>query len=151
VSARTPLGEGSPTIGQPGHSTPQVSTPQFSFHGLDFQSFGNFGDNAFLGLVKSPAVNLARTLRKSGADTQKTSTIIEKKAGVMSTKFRLENEYIELIKLLKVTGLCGSGGMAKVVTGEGCVKVDGVVELRKRCKIRKGQTVEFEGNIIELE
>jgi len=69
----------------------------------------------------------------------------------MSTKFKLENEYIELIKLLKVTGLCGSGGMAKVVTGEGCVKVDGVVELRKRCKIRKGQTVEFEGNRIVLE
>jgi ribosome-associated protein len=69
----------------------------------------------------------------------------------MATKFKLENEYIELMKLLKVTGLCGSGGMAKVVTTEGRVKVDGVVELRKGCKIRKGQTVEFEGNIIELE
>jgi ribosome-associated protein len=79
------------------------------------------------------------------------STIIEKKAGVMVEKFKLEDEYIELIKLLKVTGLCDSGGMAKVVTSEGRVKVDGVVELRKRCKIRKGQTVEFQGNFIELE
>jgi len=69
----------------------------------------------------------------------------------MVTRFKLQDEYIELIKLLKVTGLCDSGGMAKVVTGEGCVKVDGVVELRKRCKIRKGQTVEFEGNVIELQ
>jgi len=69
----------------------------------------------------------------------------------MATKFKLENDYIELIKLLKVTGACGTGGMAKVVTSEGRVKVDGVVELRKRCKIRKGQTVEFDGNIIELE
>jgi ribosome-associated protein len=69
----------------------------------------------------------------------------------MVKKFKLEDEFIELIKLLKVTGLCGSGGMAKVVTSERRVKVDGVVELRKRCKIRKGQTVEFDGNIIELE
>ena len=69
----------------------------------------------------------------------------------MVEKFRLKDEYIELIKLLKVTGLCGSGGMAKVITNEGRVKVDGVVEFRKRCKIRKGQTVEFQGNFIELE
>ncbi len=69
----------------------------------------------------------------------------------MVEKFKLEDEYIELIKLLKVTGLCSSGGMAKVITSEGRVKVDGVVELRKRCKIRKGQTVELQGNHIELE
>lgn len=69
----------------------------------------------------------------------------------MVTKFKLEDEYIELVKLLKVTGLCDSGGMAKVVTSEGSVKVDGVVELRKRCKIRKGQRVDFGGNIIEVE
>ncbi len=69
----------------------------------------------------------------------------------MAIKFKLENEFIELIKLLKFTGLCDSGGMAKVVTNEGRVKVDGVVELRKRCKIRKGQTVEFEGSVIEVE
>jgi ribosome-associated protein len=66
-------------------------------------------------------------------------------------KFELGNEYIELIKLLKVTGLCDSGGAAKVVVSEGQVKVDGVVELRKRCKIRKGQTVEFDGSAIEIE
>ena len=69
----------------------------------------------------------------------------------MVEKFRLKDEYIELIKLLKVTGLCGSGGMAKVITNEVRVKVDGVVELRKRCKIRKGQMVELQGNLIEVE
>jgi ribosome-associated protein len=76
---------------------------------------------------------------------------MEKESGIMVQKFKLEDEYIELNKLLKVTGLCGSGGMAKVITNEGRVKVDGVVELRKSCKIRKGQTVEFQGNFIELE
>jgi ribosome-associated protein len=76
---------------------------------------------------------------------------MERKAGYMVKKLEIADDYIELIKLLKVTGLCSSGGTAKVVTSQGSVKVNGVVELRKRCKIRKGQTVEFEGNVIEVE
>lgn len=58
--------------------------------------------------------------------------------------------FIELNDLLKVTGLCASGGAAKALIAEGLVKVDGVVELRKRCKIRKGQSVEFEGHEIRV-
>ena len=66
-------------------------------------------------------------------------------------EFALENtEFIELNDLLKVTGLCSSGGMAKVLIAEGQVKVDGEVELRKRCKIRQGQRVEFEGREIVI-
>lgn len=59
--------------------------------------------------------------------------------------FILEGDFIELHKLLKITGLCASGGMAKAVIAEGKVKVDDKAELRKRCKIRTGQVVEFEG------
>ena len=58
------------------------------------------------------------------------------------------NEFIELNNLLKVMGLCDSGGIAKTVIAEGRVRVNGNVELRKRCKIRKGQLVEFEGHKI---
>lgn len=68
----------------------------------------------------------------------------------MKAVFNIEGEYIELIKLLKATGLCSSGGRAKIVTAEGRVKVDNRIEFRKRCKLKKGQTVEFESNIIEL-
>jgi ribosome-associated protein len=64
--------------------------------------------------------------------------------------FEIKGDTIELIKLLKVTGLCSTGGMAKIVTAEGRVKVDNQTELRKRCKIRKGQVVEFEGSVIEV-
>jgi ribosome-associated protein len=60
-------------------------------------------------------------------------------------------EFIELHDLLKVMGLCDSGGMAKTVISEGQVKVDGTVELRKRCKIRTGQVVEFEGREIKVQ
>jgi ribosome-associated protein len=66
-------------------------------------------------------------------------------------EFQLEGrEFIELHNLLKVIGLCESGGMAKAVIAEGRVKVDGNVELRKRCKIRQGQVVEFEGHVITV-
>ena len=54
-------------------------------------------------------------------------------------------EFIPLCDLLKRVGLCETGGHAKMVIAEGLVKVDGEVELRKRCKIRAGQIVEFEG------
>lgn len=57
-------------------------------------------------------------------------------------------EFIELNNLLKVTGLCASGGLAKTAIAEGRVTVDGQVELRRRCKLRTGQVVEFEGHTV---
>ena len=66
--------------------------------------------------------------------------------------FELEDhEFIELNNLLKVTGFCESGGLAKIMIGDGQVKVDGKVELRKRCKIRAGQVVEFEGQQVTVQ
>lgn len=66
-------------------------------------------------------------------------------------EFDLEGgEYVELNSLLKLTGLCSSGGMAKMMIAEGNVLVDGQVELRKRCKMRSGQQVEFEGQRITI-
>ncbi|MDD5226912.1 MAG: RNA-binding S4 domain-containing protein [Candidatus Omnitrophica bacterium] len=62
--------------------------------------------------------------------------------------FVLTTEFIELFKLLKATGLCESGGMAKHAVSQSEVKVDGQVETRKGCKIRKGQQVEFGGETI---
>ena len=59
-------------------------------------------------------------------------------------------EYIELNNLLKITGLCESGGRAKSLISEGQIKVDDKVELRKRCKIRKGQVVEFNAQQVQV-
>lgn len=55
--------------------------------------------------------------------------------------FELEGEYVELNQLLKLAGLCDSGGAGKQIVASGAVSVDGVVELRKTCKIRAGQRV----------
>ena len=50
-------------------------------------------------------------------------------------------EFIELNNLLKITGLSSSGGEAKTFIANGMVKVDGEVELRKRCKLRVNQCI----------
>ena len=64
--------------------------------------------------------------------------------------FTIEGEWIELCSLLKVTGLCSSGGEAKSVIDEGKVSVDGSVETRRKCKVRAGSVVTFEGEMIRL-
>lgn len=67
------------------------------------------------------------------------------------TEFELDgHDYIELHKLLQLVGLAPSGGTAKMLIAEGLVTVDGVVELRKRCKIRSGQVVEMAGESVQV-
>jgi ribosome-associated protein len=56
-------------------------------------------------------------------------------------EFRLNREFVQLNQLLKLTGLCDSGGAGKALVAGGGVSVDGNVELRKTCKIRVGQIV----------
>lgn len=66
-------------------------------------------------------------------------------------KFSLgENEYVELKNLLKLMGLCENGAVAMEAVSAGLVKVDGNIELRRRCKIRQGQVVEFDGHAVAV-
>lgn len=53
----------------------------------------------------------------------------------------IRGDYIELNQLLKLAGVCDSGGAGKILVADGLVRVDGRVELRKTCKIRPGQIV----------
>ena len=69
----------------------------------------------------------------------------------MKMKFELEEEFIELFKLLKVTGVAESGGQAKMLIEEGAVKRNGEVELRKRAKIFSGEKIEVVDEVIEVE
>jgi ribosome-associated protein len=56
-------------------------------------------------------------------------------------EFQLRGEFVELNQLLKLSGVCDSGGAGKALVAEGLVSVDGQVELRKTAKIRAGQVV----------
>ena len=57
----------------------------------------------------------------------------------------IDREPIELYKILKIENLAQSGGEAKHAIADGFVRVNGVVETRKRKKILSGDVVEFEG------
>jgi ribosome-associated protein len=56
-------------------------------------------------------------------------------------QFELDRDYVELNQLLKLVGLCDSGGAGKMIVANGDVYVDGQQELRKTCKIHAGQVV----------
>ncbi len=57
-------------------------------------------------------------------------------------EFILTEEYIELIRLLKLVRIADSGGMAKMLVENGEVKRNGETEYRKRAKIKAGETIE---------
>ena len=56
--------------------------------------------------------------------------------------FELDREFVELNQLLKLAGLCDSGGAGKALVASGAVRVDGQPETRKTAKIRAGQSVQ---------
>ena len=65
-------------------------------------------------------------------------------------EFKLEGDYIEMIKLLKLTGICESGGAAKQAVNEGEILYNGAVDFRKRLKVRKGDVVSAFGEEIKV-
>lgn len=68
----------------------------------------------------------------------------------MSFTFAVRGDHIQLDQLLKATGLCESGGAAHAAIAEGRVRVDGIVDTRKRAKLRPGQAVQFAGETVAL-
>jgi ribosome-associated protein len=65
--------------------------------------------------------------------------------------FTITGEFIELNRLLKATRICFSGGEAGMLSTSGAVKINRVIDFRKRAKIRKGDTVEVNGTEIIIE
>lgn len=64
--------------------------------------------------------------------------------------FTLNDEHVELNQLLKLVGICDSGGAGKMLVASGAVSVDGKPESRKTCKIRAGQTVRIGDILIQV-
>ncbi len=56
-------------------------------------------------------------------------------------EFELDREHVELNQLLKLAGVCDSGGAGKALVARGVVKVDGEVELRKTRKVQAPSVV----------
>ncbi|MBQ7792052.1 MAG: RNA-binding S4 domain-containing protein [Clostridia bacterium] len=58
--------------------------------------------------------------------------------------FQVQDEFITLQNLLKVTNVVGTGGEAKYVIVDGLVQVNGEFESRRGKKLRPGDVVTFE-------
>lgn len=65
-------------------------------------------------------------------------------------EFKIEGEYIELIGLLKATGIAQTGGHAKFIVDEELVYRNGELETRKRAKLVPGDVIEIEDLKIKL-
>ncbi len=61
-----------------------------------------------------------------------------------------DEEYIEMIKVIKIFKLVGSGGEAKIKIDNGDAIRNGVVESRKRAKLRAGDVIEFGNGRINI-
>jgi ribosome-associated protein len=62
----------------------------------------------------------------------------------MEERLSVGEREINLTQVLKLAGWVGNGGEAKALIGDGLVRVNGEVELRKRRKMAKGDRVELE-------
>ena len=65
-------------------------------------------------------------------------------------EFKLTEEYIELVKLLKLLRIAETGGHAKIMVEEGEVLRNGETEFRKRAKLISGDVIEVMGETIKI-
>lgn len=65
-------------------------------------------------------------------------------------EFKLKEDYIELVKLLKLLRIAETGGHAKIMVEEGEVLRNGEIEYRKRAKLISGDVIEVMGETIKV-
>jgi len=66
-------------------------------------------------------------------------------------KFEIKDNFIELIKLLKASGIAENGGDAKQIVKDGNVMLNNTLELQMRKKILKGDSVKVFDHTILVE
>ena len=66
-------------------------------------------------------------------------------------KISINTEFIKLDSLLKFAALVGTGGEAKYVINEGMIEVNGEICTMRGKKIRPGDTVKFQDNVLLIE
>ena len=66
-------------------------------------------------------------------------------------KIAITSEFIKLDAFLKFSGLCETGGEAKLCVEDGLVSVNGEVCTQRGKKLRPGDTVELDGEAFEVD
>ena len=67
------------------------------------------------------------------------------------TEIKIETEFIKLDALLKFANLVSSGGEAKIRIAEGEVLVNGAPCTMRGKKLRPGDTVELDGEAVQIQ
>lgn len=65
-------------------------------------------------------------------------------------EIKINSEYIKLDQLLKLSAITTTGGQAKYYLQEGMVSVNGEIATQRGKKIKVGDIVEVEGEIIKI-
>lgn len=65
-------------------------------------------------------------------------------------EIKIDTEYIKLDQFLKLTGIAGTGGYAKILIKEGNVQVNGEVNTMRGKKLIKGDTIKIEDNNFKI-
>ena len=65
-------------------------------------------------------------------------------------KLAITSEFIKLDAFLKFSGLCETGGEAKLCVEDGLVSVNGEICTQRGKKLRPGDTVELDGEAFEV-
>ena len=68
----------------------------------------------------------------------------------MAEEFKIEGDYIELIQLLKATGIAQTGGHAKMIVDDEVVFRNGELETRKRAKLIPGDVIVIDEITVKL-
>jgi len=68
----------------------------------------------------------------------------------MIEEFKIEGDYIELLQLLKATGIAQTGGHAKMIVDDEVVFRNGELETRKRAKLVPGDVIVIEDITVKL-
>ena len=66
-------------------------------------------------------------------------------------KIAIDSDFIRLQDLLKLSGVCATGGMAKVVIQNGEVLVNGEICTMRGKKLRSGDRAQFDNTEIIVE
>ena len=99
--------------------------------------------------IKS-AARLKACCSKAEGRTCPTPTAEVTIEGRIMEKIRINTDFIKLDALLKFAGLCETGGEAKELIQGGVVKVNGEVCTMRGKKCRAGDTVELEGQTVQV-
>lgn len=75
---------------------------------------------------------------------------MKEKKNKITFELRADDEFIQLIQLLKATNVVYNGADAQMVVSEGMVLRNGEVELRKRAKLVPGDVIEFQNYEITI-